>query len=130
MYWGRSFCLEPQSPGSVSDWWNMSTVCSSSTSLRLAQRTERCAQLRREQLRVLPHCEVAAPVSLVEIDQVAEGATGPRLLGANDLVWEHRDGHRDRDLVGLLRGRTSQVSPTVLPVDPRRRGGGVRQPVQ
>jgi hypothetical protein len=51
----------------------------------LAKRFERRAQLRREQLRVLPHCEVAAPVGLVEVDQVAEGAPGPCLLGAKDL---------------------------------------------
>ena len=43
----------------------------------LPQRLERRAQFGREQLRVLPHREVAAPVGLVEVDQVAEGAPGP-----------------------------------------------------
>src|SRR5687768_1745004 len=96
----------------------------------LPQRFERRAQLRREQLRILPHCEVPAPVDLVEVQQLGEGATGPGLLGANDLVREHRDGHRDLDFGGLLIARTHQAPSAVLPVDSRRRAGGVRQPVQ
>ena len=103
---------------------------SAALTFSLAQRSERRAQLRREQLRVLPHGEVAATVDLVEVGQLGEGATGPGLLGAKDLVREHRDGHRDRDLGAFLIARTDQASSAVLPVDPCRRGGGVRQPVQ
>jgi hypothetical protein len=59
---------------------------------------------------------VAAPIGFVGVDQVPEVAPGPRLRGTIDLLTEHHDGHRDRDLVGLLRGRTNEISVPFLPV--------------
>ena len=70
-----------------------------------AERSERGAELGGEELGLLPRREVAALVDLVEIDQVAIGAPGPCLRGSIDLLRKHRDGHRKRDLGGLLRGR-------------------------
>src|SRR3712207_9266153 len=74
--------------------------------------------------------EAPARLGLVEVDQAGEGAPGPRLWGSEEIVVrERRDGHGDRDLVGLLRGRADEVLVAVLPVEPRGRGRGVRQPV-
>ena len=71
-----------------------------------------------------------APVDLVEVDEVAIGAPGPCLLGSIDVLGKHRDGHRDRDLGGLLRGSIQRASSAVLPVQPSGGGRAVRQPVQ
>ena len=73
---------------------------------------------------------MSALIDLVEVDQVGIGAPRPRLRGSIDLVREYRDGHRERDLGGLLRGRAGDASSGVLPVDARCGGAGVRQPVQ
>ena len=74
---------------------------------RLPQRPERGAELGGEELRLLPRGEVAAFVDLVEVDQVAIGAPGPCLRGAIALPRKDRDGHRERDLGGLLRAAKS-----------------------
>ena len=72
-----------------------------------------------------------ALVDLVEVDEVAIGAPGPGLRGSVDLAGKHRDGDRERDLGGLLRGRSARTAlSAVLPVEPRCRGCAVRQPVQ
>ena len=81
----------------------------------LAQRSERGPELGREELRLLPRREVAALVDLVEVDQVAIGAPGPCLRGAIDLPRKDRDGDRERDLGGLLRGRTGDAASAVSP---------------
>ncbi len=70
--------------------------------VRIAQTSERRAELVREQLGMLPHREVAAAIDLMEIREVGEGAAGPRFLSANDLIREYRDRHRDGDLARLL----------------------------
>src|SRR5215207_7054924 len=70
-----------------------------------AQGAERRPELGREELRLLPGREVAALVDLVEVNQIAIGAPGPCLRGSLALPRKHRDGHRERDLVGLLRRR-------------------------
>jgi hypothetical protein len=44
----------------------------------LAKGLERRTYLRREQLRLLPRREVAAPLGFVEVDQAWESAAGPR----------------------------------------------------
>ena len=98
--------------------------------LLLAERSERRADLLREELRLLPRREVPALVDLVEVDQVAIGPPGPRLRGSIDLVRKDRDGHRERDLGRFLRGREQHALAAGLPVQPRGRGGAVRQPVQ
>src|SRR5215831_14740244 len=76
---------------------------------RSAERPERSAELGTEQLRLLPRGEVTALVDLVEVDQVAIGAAGPCLRGPIDLAREDRDGHRERDLGGLLRRRNGHA---------------------
>src|SRR5436853_7592764 len=95
-------------------------------SRELAKGFERRAQLSGEQFRVLPCREVTAPVSLMKVDQYVEGASRPCLRGSIDLVRKDRDGHRDLNLVCLLRSRTDKVQFAALPVDPRRRGRAVR----
>src|SRR5262245_39795939 len=84
--------------------------------LRSAQRPERRLELGREELRLFPGSEVPATVDLVEVDQVAIGAPGPGLRGPIDILWKDRDAHRDRDLGGLLPGRTRRACPAVLPI--------------
>src|SRR6185503_270192 len=78
----------------------------------LAQRSERRADLFREQLGLLPRREVAALVDLVEVDQVAIGSLDPSSGRTPDLPREDREGrgHGDLALVGDAR---------VLPVEPR-----------
>src|SRR5258706_435594 len=67
----------------------------------------------------------------MKIDQVLIGAAGPRLRGTIDVLWKYSDCHRQRDLGGLLRGRTKDAAArAVLPVQPPGRGSAVRQPVQ
>jgi hypothetical protein len=53
---------------------------------------------------------VPALVDLVEVDQVVIGAPGPCLWGSIDVIGKDCDRHRQRDLVGLLRGRNDKVS--------------------
>src|ERR1044071_6100932 len=67
------------------------------------------AEFFGEELRLFPRREVAALVRLVAVDQVAIGAPGPGLGGAVDLLGKDRDGHGDRNLAGLLRGRAGEV---------------------
>src|ERR1700751_4835914 len=99
--------------------------------LRLAERSKRRSEFLTEELRLLPRREVAALVHLVEVDQVAIRAPRPCLRGTIDVLGKHRDGDRQRDLAGLLRGRNDDTaSRAVLPVQSRRRGGGAGQPVQ
>src|ERR671939_638143 len=105
------------------------TTCAPSTSLQLAERSERRADLLSEELRLFSGREVAALVDLVEVDQVSEGAPRPCLRGSIDLPRKDRDGHRERDLGGLLLDRV-QDAVVVLPVQPSGRGRAVRQPVQ
>src|SRR5262245_39481230 len=95
----------------------------------LAQGAEGLAELTREQLGLLPGGEVAARVDLVEVDEVVVGLLDPVARGLEDLAGEHREGHRERDVRGRLLER-SRDTPSVLPVQPRGRGRGVRQPVQ
>ena len=54
----------------------------------LAERPERRAQLFRKQLRLLPRGEVAAPVGLVEVDDVGVELLGPAARGPEDLAGE------------------------------------------
>src|SRR5215213_487190 len=97
-------------------------------SLRLAQGSERRAELLGEQLGLFPGREVAAPLRVAEVDQVREGAAGPGLRRPVEVVVrERRDGYRQRDLVGLLRSGADEVLVAVLPVQPRGRGPRIRQ---
>src|SRR4051794_10433624 len=56
-----------------------------------AERRERRPQLGTEELRLLPRREVSARVDLVEVDEVAIGATGPCLRGSVDILGKYRD---------------------------------------
>src|SRR5882672_10344679 len=100
-------------------------------SARFAEWSERGPELGTEELGFLPRREVPALVDLVEVDQVAIGAPGPGLRGSIDVLRKYRDGHRQRDLGGLLRARTDHAAPrAVLPVQPPCRGRAVGQPVE
>src|SRR3954452_16700688 len=94
------------------------------------KRPECGAQLGGEKRWLLPGSKMTAFVDLVEVGQVAIGAPGPRLRGLIALARKDRDGHRQRDLRGLLGTRKGGTAPAILPVKPRRGGGAVRQPVQ
>src|ERR1700681_2200584 len=80
----------------------MTTSCSSS-----AQCFECGAELGAEKFGLLPGGEVSTSVDLVEIDQVAVRAPRPGLRRPIDVLGKDRDGHRQRDLGGLLRGRNN-----------------------
>src|SRR6185437_4811798 len=97
--------------------------------VHLAKRLERRAQFGGEQVWLLPGGEVAAPVSLVEVDEVRIDLLGPAARGPEDLVGERGEGDRERDLRGRLPGRTS-LGPSSLPVRTRGRGPSAGQPVQ
>src|SRR5260370_10166447 len=100
-------------------------------SLLLPQRSEGGAQLGGEKLRLFPRGEVSALVDLMKIGQVLIGAASPRLRGAIDVLWKYGNRHRQRDLGGLLRGRTKEAAPrAVLPGHPPAPGSPRRQPRQ
>ena len=54
---------------------------------RSAHRAERCSELLREQLRLLPGGEVAALVDLVEAGQVGVGTLGPAARWSMSRTW-------------------------------------------
>src|SRR2546428_11211414 len=95
-----------------------------------AKRPEGCSELLREELRLLPRREVAAPAALVEVHEVRVGLLRPLPRRLDDLAGEDREAHWELQLGGFLSGRDrGEGGSEVLPVEPRRRGRGVRQPV-
>src|SRR5436305_12933689 len=60
----------------------------------LTQRAERGPHLGREELRLLPGGEVAAPVDLVEVREVGVRHLDPAPRGSPDLVGERREADR------------------------------------
>src|SRR5262245_30468900 len=95
------------------------------------ERPEGRSHLFGEQLRLFPGGEVATLVDLVEVDQIGVDLLRPAARRLEDLAREHREGHREREFGRLLPGRKgSKYASCVLPVQPRGRGGGVRQPIQ
>src|SRR5215475_9057412 len=88
----------------------------------LTQGLECGANLFGEQLRLLPRCEVAALVDLVEVDEVGIGALHPAPRRLVCLVRKDAHGHRNGDALGV------PEAALVLPVQPRRRHPRVRQP--
>src|SRR5918997_904738 len=102
-----------------------------STTLRLAQRTERRPDLFREKLRLLPGGEVAALVDLVEVGEAGVLRLDPAPGRRPDLAGERREAYRhgDRRRSLAARKRCGQRS-CVLPVRSGRRDAGARQPVQ
>src|SRR5262245_30276080 len=112
----------------ISSWCSSRTACwaaslpnsGSIVSVGLAQRSERGAELGAEEFRLFPRRKEAAPVDLVEVDEVAIGTPGPRLRRSIDVLREYCDGHRQRDLGSPLRRRNDDAaSCAVLPVKPR-----------
>src|SRR5215467_5326611 len=97
----------------------------------VAKRPERGAQFRAEKLGLFPGGEMSAFVDLVEVSQVAIGAPGPCFGSPIDIIWKYGDCDRECDIAGLLSGRNNNAaSRAILPVQPRRRGRSVGQPVQ
>ena len=88
-----------------------------------AQRAEAGADLVDQHVGPLQRGEVPAAVELAPVDDVPEALFGPAARAAEDLLREQADagGHLHRVAADL---------GEALPVQPRRRGGAVRQPVQ
>jgi hypothetical protein len=80
-----------------------------------AERSEGRAELFGEELRLLPGREVSAPVDLVEVDEVAIGAPGPRLRGAIALPGEDGDGHGSAISVVLSPAERAGLRPPARP---------------
>src|SRR6476660_6303882 len=76
------------------------------------QRPERRPDLRRQGLRLLPGCDMAALVHLVVVDELGVGAFGPAQRGRIQLVREDRDADRYLDALGVEEGQLA------LPVEP------------
>ncbi len=67
---------------------------------------------------------MAAPVDLVEVDELGVGPLGPAARGPVDLLMEDGDGGRDGHVLD------AEEVERVLPVQPGRGNPGVRQPVE
>src|SRR5262245_27179781 len=85
---------------------------------RSADRLEGRSQLPAEDLRLLPRCEVPAPVDLVEVHDVGVRLLDPTPRRPPDLAREACEPERDIDRRGRLAGRTS------FPVGASCRGSG------
>ena len=72
----------------------------------LAERLEARADLFRKQLRFFPGGEVAAPVGLVEVDDVGVELLDPAAWGPEDLVGEGGEADRECDRRRSLAGRS------------------------
>src|SRR5262249_55238444 len=83
----------------------------------------RRADFGRKKLRLLPRGEVAALVHLVEVDEVTVGSLYPAPRRAPELAGEDREYRGKGDLPLIDDAR-------VLPVEPRRGGPGVGDPVE
>src|SRR4051794_31650821 len=79
-----------------------------------AQRSEGRAELFREELRLLPGGEVAAPVDFVEVDELGIRPLGPAPRRLVLLTGEDRHGHRNRHALLV------EEAALVFPVEPRR----------
>src|SRR5687768_1065953 len=96
-----------------------------------AQRAEGSPHLGREELRLLPGGEVATPLDLVEVREPRIYRFDPAPRSSPDLAGKRReaDGNGDR-----RRRRTRctccRKNLAKLPVPPRGRCAGARQPVQ
>src|SRR5690242_13899668 len=112
----------------VSGW---SRGASRPASVRFAQRLERSAQLRTEQLGLLPRGEMSSLVDLVEVYEVAVRAPRPGLGRAIHVFRKYRDGDGNCDLVRLLRGGDDDAAArAVLPIQAASGGCGAGEPVQ
>src|SRR5918994_7290423 len=64
---------------------------------QLAQRSERRAELFREELRFFPGGEVATPLDLVEVGEAGVDRLDPAAGGSPDLAGERREANRHGD---------------------------------
>ena len=93
------------------------------------QRSERKAARNSSEnsCRLFPGGEMAACVGLVEVDQVVVGLLGPAARRLDVLLGKHRDGGGEGYVGG---GVEVSAGLVLLPVEPRRGGGGVGEPVE
>src|SRR5262245_15256505 len=95
----------------------------------LPERSERRAELGREQVRLFPGREVTAPVDLVVVSEGGICLLDPAARGRDDLTGERGESDRNGDRRGsLARGATRGLS--ALPVGAGSRGPGRGQPVR
>ena len=88
------------------------------------------ARISRQKSRLFPGGEVAAPVDLVEVDDVRVARLDPAARRPPDLARERREGERDLDVRQGLPAGGRGVCAVGLPVRTGGRGAGARQPVQ
>src|SRR5262249_2629632 len=69
---------------------------------RSAERAEGGSHLGREEVRLLPGGEVAAPLDLVEVDERGVGRLDPAARRPEDLAGKGGEADRDRDARGRL----------------------------
>src|SRR4051812_46500235 len=93
-------------------------------SARLAQRSEAGPNFVREHFRLFPGCKVPALVELVVVNELGVGALGPTPRSLVELFRKRADGYGNGN---VLRREERKLA---LPVEPRRRHGCVRQPVE
>src|SRR5688572_23992883 len=112
--------------------WDADTMpCSHPTPRISAKRPERRPDLLREESRLFPGGEVAAPVDLVEVREAGVDRLNPAARGSPDLAGERREADRNRDRRRSRATRTGcGQNLSKLPVPPGGRGAGARQPVQ
>src|SRR5260370_25971437 len=92
--------------------------------LQSAQRLERRAQVRHQQLWLFPRREVPAFVELVVIDELGIRPLRPASRGLIELLRKGAHGSRDGD---VFRSEKRQLA---LPIETRRRDRRVRQPIE
>src|SRR5262245_39253007 len=68
----------------------------------LAQRLEGCSELLSEQLGFFPGGEVAAPVGLVEVNEIGVDLLGPAARRLDDFTREDGESNRQRELGWFL----------------------------
>src|SRR5215472_17068745 len=96
---------------------------------RLAMRPERGSELFGKQVRLFPGGEVAAPLGLMEVDDVGIELLSPGARCSEDLAGERGEADRECDYGSSLADRES-LGAGALPVRAGCRGPGTRQPVQ
>src|SRR4029453_6781308 len=84
------------------------------SSLALAKRPERCAELVGEELRLLPGCQVAAPVDFVEVNEVGVGLLRPAARRLILLAGKDGRCNGDRDALRV------EEATLVFPIEARR----------
>src|SRR5262245_23152261 len=129
--WVSDICVVPfdeESRGTPARVWEGTQDGALCSSDGLAQRSEGGAELFREQFWLLPSREMSAFLDLVPVDELLEGLLSPAARSAVDLPG--KDCHRNRHLRDLHRVERPAPSLRGVPVGPRRRSAGVREPIE